>query len=1161
MGLKEHLANEGMIGYLAVINNGDVICEKKSNPGKQAEFYGDIDNHSVYMLSMPFNGGNVCDIKFDGIDYSNNMRGLNIIVVDIKKSTIIDRVSFDTHCKEYTCIHLKKHYDIALFGWWYNKNYGAILTYFALHQTLISMGYSVLMLFRSVKNFDLPINVPITFARSHYDISPRVEEKDLYKYNDYCDTFLLGSDQLWNPDLEGISGKQFFFDFVDSKSRKVAYAQSFGNYTELPTDYINKYKKYIQDFNAVSVREEYAVDLCHKSLGIEVAKVCDPIFLVDSYEFVRLTDSSNIELPKEYLLGFLLDPNDEKINFCKRVATEKQFKNIIFFTDLDQAGEKAKQFGNELVYPDASIEDFIKAYLCAGYVITDSFHGTCLSLIFKKQFFSLANLGRGVGRVESLLSNLNLKDRIIYDYDRLDSLPIHDLNHTIDYDKVNQILDCEKKHSLQWLKQSINVQEDLKIKQVLGCKKKVDESINMKDCTGCGACYNVCPFGAISMKPNHDGFLYPVIDSEKCISCGKCSEVCPKINSNISNRQHPLCYAVASDDSSRFTSSSGGVFFVLAKWILDSGGIVCGAAYDKDFGVYHKCIDSEDELSCLQKSKYVQSDIKFAYKSIKNFASDGRQILFVGTPCQVAALRNVLGELCEKVILVDFLCGGVPSPKMWSDYLHEQFDVDQIEKIDFRPKEKGWSSFYLSLTFKDHTKKILHFDDSEYEQGYHKYLTKRECCTVCEFCGTKRQGDLTIGDFWGIEGYDENLNDHKGLSVLLSNNIKGDNVISKITDKFVVFNKTPLEAARHNSLYIVRNAHQNKSKFSGLYSKVGFSVAVRQCMASMDRDNEIDELKKTNLALAGELDRLNRRLTKLESPFFSNIKMWGYIIDRDFSFEEKKWAIQKHCILNLGYYPDLDNPKSLNEKTNWYKLHYRDPLITKCIDKYLFKQYVIDTVGEQYVVPLLGVYDKAEEISIDSLPMNFVLKSNWGSGSRHVMVIKNHKMPENWQYKLNSWILPWENVYYHTFDWGYRDITPKILAETYLENKGLEYDFFCFYGEPRFLYVSNNSEPGEIQYRNFYDIDWNYLPIKRLAPNFSSKLDKPLEFEEMLTLCRKLSKPFPHVRVDLMVLNQKIYVGELTFYTGSGEWGYNPVEWDYKLGEYFDLPNNNLVDL
>lgn len=461
LGLSQSLIHEEMVGYVAAISDGIVICEQKSPKDGIEEYQGLISGKKIYLLSKPYLSGNTSSIQIDGKEYSNNSRGLNIVVYDNESNRVVDRVSFDTHVQEYDCVHLKTHYDIGIFGWWYNANYGATLTYYALNRAVRDMGYSVVMLFRGSPSATMPKSVSIDFAKRHYDISPRSEIKDLCRFNDLCDTFLLGSDQLWNPDLEKVAGKQFFLDFADDK-RLIAYAQSFGNYTRLPEEFTNRYKGLVNRFDAVSVREDYATRTCKDSFGINVPQVCDPVFLVDKKCFEELVDDADIELPNEYLMCFILDPTREKIQLCERVKEKIGVVEAIYFTDLDGANDKAKQFEGVRIFPSSSIENFVKAYQGAKYIITDSFHGTCLSIIFEKNFISLANQGRGKGRFESLMRWLHLESRLFFDLESV----IERVEDEVDYTAVREIVTRGRIEGLEWLRKALAMKKTITSKRL-----------------------------------------------------------------------------------------------------------------------------------------------------------------------------------------------------------------------------------------------------------------------------------------------------------------------------------------------------------------------------------------------------------------------------------------------------------------------------------------------------------------------------------------------------------------------------------------------------------------------------------------------------------------------------------------------------------------------
>ena len=280
-----------------------------------------------------------------------------------------------------------------------------------------------------------------------------------------------------------------------------------------------------------------------------------------------------------------------------------------------------------------------------------------------------------------------------------------------------------------------------------------------------------------------------------------------------------------------------------------------------------------------------------------------------------------------------------------------------------------------------------------------------------------------------------------------------------------------------------------------------------------------------------------------------------YQCDNMWSLENKEWFIRKEVYKYCKYIPNLKNPKTFNEKTNFYKLHYKNPLMTTCADKYAVKYYIESVIGKKYVNETYLNFTNIDDIDINNLPQKFVAKSVFGSGSRHVLIVQD-KSKLNFElakYRFSNWLQPWNNVYYHTFDWAYKDIPPRIIVEKYISDRKFEYDFFCFNGEPKFLWVAKDSSPNMKNYRNIYDINWKLMPVRRNAPNFPEPLKRPSNFDEMIEIARALSKPFPHVRVDLLDTNDGVKVMELTFYTGSGFHAWSPIIYDTIFGDYFDL--------
>ncbi len=268
--------------------------------------------------------------------------------------------------------------------------------------------------------------------------------------------------------------------------------------------------------------------------------------------------------------------------------------------------------------------------------------------------------------------------------------------------------------------------------------------------------------------------------------------------------------------------------------------------------------------------------------------------------------------------------------------------------------------------------------------------------------------------------------------------------------------------------------------------------------------------------------------------------------------------------LNLGRELNLKNPQTYNEKLQWLKLYYRRPEYTMMVDKYSVKDLVARTIGDQYVIPTIGVWESFDEIDFSKLPNRFVLKTTHGGGGCGVVVCrdKNSFDVESAKKKLNHSMS--ENDYARTREWPYKNVRRRIIAEEFVEgsddaNDLPDYKFFCFDGEVKALFVGTERGTGDVKF-DYYDAEYNHLDLVQYHPMSAHPLPKPQCFELMKELAAKLSKGIPHVRVDLYESKGKVYFGELTFYHHGGIVPFHPESWDYTFGSWLTLPTIKIVD-
>ena len=336
-----------------------------------------------------------------------------------------------------------------------------------------------------------------------------------------------------------------------------------------------------------------------------------------------------------------------------------------------------------------------------------------------------------------------------------------------------------------------------------------------KNCCGCSACVQRCPKQCIRLEEDTEGFLYPQVDEETCIKCGLCEKVCPILNQADKLSVLEVLAVKNPNDEERMNSSSGGVFLPLAREVINQGGVVFGAVYDESWEVHHVYAEKIEDVYPMMGSKYLQSKIGNSFKDAERFLKQGREVLFVGSPCQIAGLRTYLrNKQYSNLLAVDFLCHGVPSPGVWRRYLAETYGgydakeqsrlqatagknsvllsslnaTSPIGDIKFRDKrESGWKKYRFVVRQKSASKAdqntVLSSDihyDNPFMRGFLSDIYLRPSCYACKCKNGVNHSDMTIADFWGINHIAPEFDDDKGVGLVLLNTKKGEEYFSRL---------------------------------------------------------------------------------------------------------------------------------------------------------------------------------------------------------------------------------------------------------------------------------------------------------------------------------------------------------------------------------------------
>lgn len=355
------------------------------------------------------------------------------------------------------------------------------------------------------------------------------------------------------------------------------------------------------------------------------------------------------------------------------------------------------------------------------------------------------------------------------------------------------------------------------------------ETNKKEECFGCTACLQICPTQAINMKEDEEGFLYPTIDESKCIHCNRCRKICP-YQEKIEETKAEIYGVKLKDIEERKKSQSGGAFFAIATYILKNSGVIYGVATGDNLEVEHIRISTERELNRIRGSKYVQSNVQGIYKQLEEDLVNGKLTLFSGTACQIQGIQKYLETRnvpSQNLYTCDLICHGVPSPKIYREYIHffEEKYHTKIKKFNFRDKSYGWQGHVETMKLQDGRK----ITTSHYRDIFYSNNCLRPSCYSCQFAKQQRVADFTVGDFWGIERTNKSFFDQEGVSLIFVQTEKAKEIFRKILQEdYLLYFSTKLENCLQHNLQSPTEKPKTREIFWQEYHKRGFKFIIKK---------------------------------------------------------------------------------------------------------------------------------------------------------------------------------------------------------------------------------------------------------------------------------------------------------------------------------------------
>lgn len=559
----------------------------------------------------------------------------------------------------------------------------------------------------------------------------------------------------------------------DIPNKKYAYNVGVAN-SEYGIFEKNAVKKFIHDFELVTVMKGEDKNYLSQYYKKDIPLLCDNTLLLRANEYDVLL--KKVKSFGDYILLDMKENSPKMIELAKKVKKETGLKVIC----LNSKFSLKHGFQSETIKTSQKFLGIVKG---AKYVIADTERSILFSMLYKRPFLYVKEYVEGQEWLEGLLKNVKLESNILEAPEGYTGVKQFKLWNGFSLHK--RLSKCKK------LAYSV-------IDEMTGMEKTKDVYVDAptdilkKDCCGCYACEEVCPVTAIKMIQDNQGYYYPVADKNICISCGLCKKTCVMQEPRLVEYENSYPKALAAyhkNLETRKGSTSGAMFPGFARYIIEEKkGYVAGARYDEDMNVISDVANTMEGVKAFYGSKYVKSLLDGSYKKIKELLDQGEYVLFSGLPCECSGLRAFLRKDYEKLFICEIICHAGPSAKVFKDYLgylEEKFG-SRVTNVTFRQKKNGWQAHQTSMVvdFKDREPLRVVNRTNDYYRIFANDYIARESCTSCRFTHLNRAGDVTIGDFWGIQDIHPDMYDNQGASFVLINNQHGMELWDKVKDDF-----------------------------------------------------------------------------------------------------------------------------------------------------------------------------------------------------------------------------------------------------------------------------------------------------------------------------------------------------------------------------------------